>query len=189
LEGSADDRARGAETLDPSRTVADSSRISGAATRNRHADDAVEMLACAWNDVALPFYARFRTVADVARYVTPETVDDGNTPINCSVGVIAKLQSGSADYAQFVEFCRNYLAGISNGFYLQRLDRLLNRLQQARQVSGRMPPASHATTKESPRNLLNFGLERWGKSHVSAQRRRQISELIAGGFPQRHRIP
>jgi hypothetical protein len=91
---------------------------------------AVEMLVRAWNDFALPFYARFRTVRDVAEYLTPETAMKGNMPINCSVGVIAKLQSGSADYPQFVEFCRDRLAGISNGFYLQRLDRLLKRLQQ-----------------------------------------------------------
>jgi hypothetical protein len=97
----------------------------------RSAEDApaaIDMLVRTWDNFALPFYARFRTVRDVAEYLTPQTVEKGNMPINCSVGVIAKRQSGSADYAQFVEFCRNRLAPLSNGFYLQRLDRLLARL-------------------------------------------------------------
>lgn len=97
----------------------------------RAADDlpaVVDMLIHAWQTFGLPFYKRFTTVRDVAEYMTPATVRSGNLPINCSVGAIAKRQSGSADYAEFVKFCRNYFNGQPDGFYLRKFDALMERL-------------------------------------------------------------
>jgi len=103
----------------------------GMQTIIRTADDlpaVIGTLMRAWQEFGLPFYERFKTVRDVAEYMTPSTVGFGNTPINCSVGAIAKRQCGSADYAEFVEFCRGRLKGISDGFYLRRFDALIERL-------------------------------------------------------------